>query len=1232
MKQFLLLALFILISYFSFAQCSITVDKINICKGDALAFALSTSKTITSTSWDFDNGQTSTSVSPLGSFQTSGIFDVSCTVSFSDGSTCQASKSINVHDFPDALIEIGPETNYCRDVNSICLNDISTTGAGNNITKRHFFWGDGTSDLNQTSASLCHHYTITNKSMELGIETFDSYGCSDTAFLTIDFDPIVSTNLSLKTISETCTNGSYCVELQNSPTTIVKTVQWKLNGASVNLLNKDCFSKDKNFNHLYEVTVTNDFGCISYDSLSLGRAFEDPSGPASFIEDTICYGYQLDYVLKHPLVTNDSFNLRVTAPNNFDILIDSVIYPLPNSIYTPFTYVPKTVGKFTYHIQSLNPIREDCRLDQKVYAWVRGPLAIPSIQNGSQCVPRDTVFFSDASKYFLNSSAIGYHWNLGDPYAANLDYNPISPYKFYGYSTSKDTKHFYQKIGCFPTSLTVVDSITGCVSSFHATVTTSSIGKFNLRVIDQKPLYCEKDTIQFIINLVGHNYQEINPQHMATTICPKGPFINSEKTWFGPIGRSNSGIPEYGIRTNRYCEQESLALNSDDSRNYYYANGSNIPTYISDTVCHTETKYEDLITVDNNPQVRVKLVKSSPIGCEKIDVELKIQTLDSVRAIKLKWTKTDSIVYDFSELTVWDSVLRMELDTGSYKMKVTFYSKCMCETEASVLITGGLRVKPIINAICGGSHFDLDYSADYIGEGWDFRGDTMAESYSWQFDTMGWTRNMDTLVPYDTTGPYGLYLAYSDSSGLCVDTIYQLVPVKKVKADFSSSHDKNYCKKLIEFYDESIVLDSGTITQYDWDLFDGTKSDFKNPSKLFKLKGEYSIRLIATSLEGCKDTFSRVIELDGPDPNFAFITDTIGCHPLNIGVVNRSTKAKSFIWEWNDHKGSISDSKIGGDSILYFDYTKPGTYKPILRAFDTVYTRDNYYVCSEFYPDPDYGHSELIVEVLDSINLNFKIEDVACTGQYLDLSNTTTYDHLDYFYYLSDTNSTFSWANNRQYLVNEKGGSIHLTFFARSKPDSDLPNCSDTFRYQIPIQNPIVDFDYCISATDQSWRTVKILNESNDIRRYLWTSIGDIQNDNARETKIKFPESFSSSEVCLTGWSKAGCEVDTCVDILLPRLELFNVFTPNMDSDNASFDLITEHLEYYNLKIYNRYGELVFKSLTDGIGNSSYNWNGRYMGLGNPLPEGTYFYVFKYKINNCKEQMLIEEGIVDLIR
>jgi len=86
-----------------------------------------------------------------------------------------------------------------------------------------------------------------------------------------------------------------------------------------------------------------------------------------------------------------------------------------------------------------------------------------------------------------------------------------------------------------------------------------------------------------------------------------------------------------------------------------------------------------------------------------------------------------------------------------------------------------------------------------------------------------------------------------------------------------------------------------------------------------------------------------------------------------------------------------------------------------------------------------------------------------------------------------------------------------------------------------------------------------------------------------------------------------------------------NVFTPNGDNVNDVFNIKIKGDELYDLKIWNRWGGQVFES-TD----PKYMWNGRTNNTGEENPEGTYYFVFRYRLRGQTEQTV--RGSITLIR
>jgi gliding motility-associated-like protein len=92
------------------------------------------------------------------------------------------------------------------------------------------------------------------------------------------------------------------------------------------------------------------------------------------------------------------------------------------------------------------------------------------------------------------------------------------------------------------------------------------------------------------------------------------------------------------------------------------------------------------------------------------------------------------------------------------------------------------------------------------------------------------------------------------------------------------------------------------------------------------------------------------------------------------------------------------------------------------------------------------------------------------------------------------------------------------------------------------------------------------------------------------------------------------------------RIYIPNAFSPNEDGDNPIFKPIGININNYELKIFNRWGEIIFYSQ-----NIINGWDGKY--LGENVPVGVYPYIIKYsKEATSDKELVVKKGIVNLFR
>lgn len=95
------------------------------------------------------------------------------------------------------------------------------------------------------------------------------------------------------------------------------------------------------------------------------------------------------------------------------------------------------------------------------------------------------------------------------------------------------------------------------------------------------------------------------------------------------------------------------------------------------------------------------------------------------------------------------------------------------------------------------------------------------------------------------------------------------------------------------------------------------------------------------------------------------------------------------------------------------------------------------------------------------------------------------------------------------------------------------------------------------------------------------------------------------------------------VDII-PNMSIYipNTFTPNGDGLNDTFGVAGEAILEFNMKIFNRWGQLIYET-----SNANDRWDGTF--LGEMVPSGTYVYKVTASSPNGKRQN--KEGSVNVI-
>ncbi len=113
----------------------------------------------------------------------------------------------------------------------------------------------------------------------------------------------------------------------------------------------------------------------------------------------------------------------------------------------------------------------------------------------------------------------------------------------------------------------------------------------------------------------------------------------------------------------------------------------------------------------------------------------------------------------------------------------------------------------------------------------------------------------------------------------------------------------------------------------------------------------------------------------------------------------------------------------------------------------------------------------------------------------------------------------------------------------------------------------------------------------------------------------------------VTGTNSHGCKDQTIITVIvdIPCFDFFvpNVFSPNGDGINETFEIRTQNLTGFSIYIYDRWGKEMFKTTNPDVW-----WNGLTEG-GGKAPTGVYYYIIKA---SCQGNTYKKDGFLQLIR
>lgn len=338
-----------------------------------------------------------------------------------------------------------------------------------------------------------------------------------------------------------------------------------------------------------------------------------------------------------------------------------------------------------------------------------------------------------------------------------------------------------------------------------------------------------------------------------------------------------------------------------------------------------------------------------------------------------------------------------------------------------------------------------------------------AVAWSWDFgDGTGTSTQQNPTYTYAAAGTYTVTLTVLNAVG-CSHTTSQAVTVRpKPTADFTA--DTACWTYPTSFTDASV----GAVSWL-WDFGDSQSSNQQNPQHTYANPGTYTVTLIVTNAQGCRDTVQKQV-LVHPRPVASFTYDT-AC-ALRITQFTDATQGAVSFWLWDFGDGNSSTLQNPAHV-----YATGGVYTVTLTVGNSV-------GCTDVYTAP------VAVYTMPAVDFT---ADTVCVGRATQFVNLTQDSvPVSYVWLFGDGNASF--AQNPRYVY-EHPGTYQVTLVA-----TNIHGC-DTFITKPVVVAPVPQANFLADTACAGYVTIFTDATQGLVDTWIW-NFGDGTVDTVRTSTV----------------------------------------------------------------------------------------------------------------------------------
>lgn len=213
--------------------------------------------------------------------------------------------------------------------------------------------------------------------------------------------------------------------------------------------------------------------------------------------------------------------------------------------------------------------------------------------------------------------------------------------------------------------------------------------------------------------------------------------------------------------------------------------------------------------------------------------------------------------------------------------------------------------------------------------------DKPVNKWLWDFGDGKTSTEQNPVHKYTSSGEFEVKFFAGVDDGCLSEPTTQKITVKPKITPKINLPPTGCANVELVFSDASTVENNGTISKWEWDLGDGSKSSLQRFNQTYIAAGVYTVKLMVTSSDGCVNIQSQTIDIkESPKPDFvlpdACVSDVAFFKNLSTDATGGSGTLK-YIWDFGDNTVSAADNTSNLEDGSH-QYRTAGTYTVTLAA------------------------------------------------------------------------------------------------------------------------------------------------------------------------------------------------------------------------------------------------------------------------------------------------------------